>query len=122
MNLRRIRYSFALRWFWIRGGRTYGRWSPATMWRFATAPIRTIPTLDEILPKVCAEIEATPEQGAAIFDLSARRLFGISGPEWLERYSLGEYRGSDDPRVASLMMLIPFVQPVLVPARGGDPG
>lgn len=108
--LRRWRSDIGLRLFWIRSMIAYRR-PAASMWRFATAPISTIPTIDEILPKVCAEMETTYEQGAAILDLSARRLFGISGEEWMRRYDAGGFADADHMKVVSMEMLIPFARP-----------
>lgn len=56
-------------------------------------------------------IEATREQGEALFDRRARRLFGISGEEWLRRYDAGELADADHSRVVTMEMLIPFARP-----------
>ena len=54
--------------------------------------------------------EATREEGIALFDKRARKLFGISGEEWLRRWDAGDYRDSDDSNVVTLAMLIPFAR------------
>ncbi len=59
----------------------------------------------------CAEAEvreATPEEGRSILDLTARRLLGISGHEFLRRWDNGVYENNDDPSISSVAILIPF--------------
>lgn len=56
--------------------------------------------------------EASREEGRALFDRRARKLFGISGVEWLERYDRGDYRFSANPNVTTMVILIPFAWPV----------
>lgn len=57
---------------------------------------------------------ATKQEGADLFDYQARKLLGISGPEFLERWDAGEYRRVADPveagKVQRLAMLIPFAR------------
>jgi hypothetical protein len=67
-------------------------------------------SFDEMLPDVMAGMETTYEQGAAVLDLSARRLFGISGVEWLRRYDAGELDDADHLKLVSVEMLIPFAR------------
>jgi len=56
--------------------------------------------------------EISYEEGAAVFDKTARRLFGISGVEWLKRYDEDGWRDADHTKVVSMEMLIPFVRSV----------
>lgn len=54
----------------------------------------------------------TPDEGHDLFDEQARRLFGISGQEFLRRWDAGEYRaqvnGPDHVKLMQLVMLMPF--------------
>lgn len=56
--------------------------------------------------------EASREEGRILFDKNARRIFGISGVEWLRRYDAGELADADHTKVVSVAMLIPFARPV----------
>jgi hypothetical protein len=60
---------------------------------------------------------ATPEEGRALFDFQARKLLGISGDEFLQRWDRGEYRPVPDTpdgwKVGHLVMLIPFARRTL---------
>ncbi|GLW32306.1 hypothetical protein [Actinoplanes regularis] len=58
----------------------------------------------------CETPELTREEGLELFDRRARRLLDVSGEEFLRRWDAGEYMESDDPRVSSLAMLIPFAR------------
>ncbi len=57
----------------------------------------------------------TPEEGRALFDREAKRLFGISGEEFLRRWDAGEYREvfdvEDHYGVLMVATLIPWVRP-----------
>ncbi|MEU7904822.1 hypothetical protein [Actinoplanes sp. NPDC049118] len=50
------------------------------------------------------------EEGAALFDKTARRLLGIGSAEFLARWDRGEYEQSDDMAVTKVAMLIPFAR------------
>lgn len=55
--------------------------------------------------------EASAEEGAALFDKTARRLLGISGEEFLARWDRGEYEHEDERvAVTKVAMLIPFAR------------
>lgn len=58
----------------------------------------------------CDTPELTREEGQELFDRRARKLLGISGEEFLQRWDAGEYSDSDAPNVASLAVLIPFAR------------
>jgi hypothetical protein len=58
----------------------------------------------------CDTPELTREEGQDLFDRRATKLLGISGEEFLRRWDAGEYMDSDDPRVSSLGVLIPFAR------------
>lgn len=53
-----------------------------------------------------------PELGIALFDQESRRIVGIPGDEFLERWDAGEFRDWEDTpegrEVAYLILLIPF--------------
>lgn len=53
-----------------------------------------------------------PELGIALFDQEARRVVGISGDDFLERYDAGEFRDWEDTpegrKLSFLILLIPF--------------
>lgn len=55
--------------------------------------------------------EVTPEQGRAVFDIRCRRLLGISGETFLERWDSGVYSWDSEDGVTSVAMLIPFARP-----------
>ena len=46
-----------------------------------------------------------------MLDRAAREVLNISGEEFLARYDVGEYEGSDDPAITRVAMLIPFARP-----------
>jgi hypothetical protein len=52
------------------------------------------------------------ELGIALFDQEARRVVGISGDEFLERYDAGDFRDWEDTpegrKLSFLILLIPF--------------
>lgn len=56
-------------------------------------------------------IEATREQGEALFDRRCRRLLGISGSAFLEQWDAGEITWDSSTAVTSVAMLIPFARP-----------
>lgn len=58
----------------------------------------------------CDADELTREQGLELFDRRARKLLGISGEEFLRRWDSGDFMDSDDPKVSSLAVLIPFAR------------
>jgi hypothetical protein len=71
--------------------------------------VRTIFPADEGGVEVCELDEA---EGRELFDQTARKALGISGPEFLRRYDSGEY-GCGTGRCAEahhLIMLIPFAR------------
>ena len=59
--------------------------------------------------------ELSEEEGRALFDKEARRLFGMSGDEFLAKYDAGEI-DVDDPSIhnaaIAMEMLLPFVREV----------
>lgn len=54
--------------------------------------------------------ELTLEEGRELFDQRARKFLGISGEEFLRKWDAGEYMDSDDPKVSSMAVLIPFAR------------
>lgn len=56
--------------------------------------------------------ELTREEGIELFDLRARRCFGMSGEEWLRRYDADEFdfEGDDHCALISQEGLIPFTR------------
>ena len=54
--------------------------------------------------------ELTRAEGRELFDRNARSLLGISGDEFLQGWDAGDYMSSDDPKVSSLAVLIPFAR------------
>ncbi len=56
----------------------------------------------------------TPEEGRALFDREAKRLFGISGEEFLRRWDGGEYGPIPDTpegrKLGRMYTLISFVR------------
>lgn len=78
------------------------------------------PILDDAdLPEV---YEPTWDEGRAMFDDESRRLLGISGKEFLDRYDAGEFRGPEEDEVGRranhLIMLIPFARPMSIDDDG----
>jgi len=61
----------------------------------------------------CDVVELTEEEGRKFFDEVTRAELGMSGEEFLRRYDAGDFRGTDDPRVVGVIMLIPFARPVM---------
>lgn len=62
-------------------------------------------------PAISPVHEATPEEGRSLLDRCARRYLGISGEEFLRRYTAGEYNADlDAPGVQNVVALLPFVQ------------
>lgn len=51
--------------------------------------------------------ELTTEQQRDLLDREARRNLGISGEEFESRWTSGEFRGNDDPKVTQVAMLLP---------------
>jgi hypothetical protein len=58
-------------------------------------------------PLVPEPRELTAEEGRAAFDERARRLMGMSGPEFRRAWEAGELDANDD-RVLWLVMLLPL--------------
>lgn len=57
--------------------------------------------------------ELTDEEAFELFDCTVQRYLCISGEEFLSRYDAGEYaEGRQEPRVETLIMLIPLVRDV----------
>ena len=53
--------------------------------------------------------ELNAEEGRALFDKTARKLLGISGPEFLARSDRGDYDDEqENMAVTKVAMLIPF--------------
>lgn len=68
----------------------------------------TTQTSEETLPEVR---ELSAEEGAKLFDETARKLLGISGSEFLVRWDRGEYaHETDRMAVTKVAMLIPFAR------------
>lgn len=55
-------------------------------------------------------VEASREEGKAMFDRAAREALEISGDEFLAKWDAGEYEDIDDPAVTRVAMLIPFAR------------
>ena len=55
-------------------------------------------------------VELTREQGKELFDRRAWKLLGISGEDFLRRWDSGDFMNSDDPKVSTLAVLIPFTR------------
>ena len=55
-------------------------------------------------------VEATPEEGRELFERAAREVLNISGEDFLAKWDAGEYKGSDDPAITRVAMLIPFAR------------
>lgn len=51
--------------------------------------------------------ELTEAETWAIFDAESRRVLGISGEEFEERWRTGDLASSDDPSVTRVAMLLP---------------
>jgi len=60
----------------------------------------------------CDVVELTEEEGRKFFDEVTRAELGMSGEEFLRRYDAGDFKGTDDPRVVGVSMLIPFARRV----------
>lgn len=61
-------------------------------------------------PEVIVE-EASAEEAHDIFDSAARRLVGMSGREFLERYDDGEIvEDAASPGVTELVTMLPFAR------------
>lgn len=55
--------------------------------------------------------ELSPEEGMRLFDNAAKYYLEISGQEFLERLSTGEFDDPDvDPDVAQVLALVPFAR------------
>jgi hypothetical protein len=71
-----------------------------------------IPPIDEI----------SDEEARAYFDAQARRLLGVSGDEFLDRYEAGEYWGETDfdryHKINELIMIMPFACEVTIDDDG----
>ena len=66
--------------------------------------------------------ELSDEEARAYFDEQARRLLGISGEEFLDRYEAGEYWGETDfdryHKINELIMIMPFGAEVAIDDDG----
>jgi hypothetical protein len=66
--------------------------------------------------------EISDEEARAYFDAQARRLLGISGDEFLDRYEAGEYWGETDfdryHKINKLIMIMPFACEVSIDDDG----
>ena len=51
--------------------------------------------------------ELTPEEQTEQLEREARRLLNVGAKEFARRWHAGEYRGSDDPKVTQVAMLLP---------------
>jgi hypothetical protein len=67
----------------------------------------TTKTPGDVVPEVR---ELSAEEGAALFDKTARKLLGVSGDEFLDRWDRGEFDGDDRTAVTKVAMLIPFAR------------
>ncbi len=54
--------------------------------------------------------ELTQEAARELFDQQARLYLGIGREEYLRRLDAGELASNDEPRVAHLMLLLPFAR------------
>ena len=80
-------------------------------------PVQTPDADEAALPPVR---RATPEEGMAMLERQAQRNLGIGAEEFLRRWYGGFYAGdADQPGVASVAMLLSFVQdsPLVRPYR-----
>jgi len=50
----------------------------------------------------------SPDEGRAILDRVAQRHLGMSGDEFRQRWTAGEFAGSRDPGVTRVAMLLPL--------------
>lgn len=50
----------------------------------------------------------SPDEGRAILNRVAQRNLGMSGDEFRQRWTAGEFTGSKDPRVTRVAMLLPL--------------
>jgi hypothetical protein len=68
----------------------------------------TTRTSGDVVPEVR---ELSAEEGAVLFDKTARKLLGISGDEFLARWDRGEYEQEEERMaVTKVAMLIPFAR------------
>lgn len=67
----------------------------------------TTRTSGDVVPEVQ---ELSVEDGAALFDKTARKLLGISGDEFLVRWDRGDYENEERMTVTKVAMLIPFAR------------
>ena len=67
----------------------------------------TTRTSDDLVPEVH---EVSADEGAALFDKTARKLLGIPGGEFLARWDRGEYTDDERTAVTKVAMLIPFAR------------
>ncbi|GAA2660922.1 hypothetical protein [Paractinoplanes durhamensis] len=68
----------------------------------------TTRTDGDVVPEVH---EVSAEEGAALFDRTARRLLGVSGEEFLARWDRGDYADEqENMNVTKVAMLIPFAR------------
>jgi hypothetical protein len=74
-------------------------------------PVHHTPARVLAKPEPLRAVELTRAEGRAMFDREARRITGMSGEEFLEKYDRGEI-AEIDPDVMGLLMLLPFVREV----------
>ena len=67
----------------------------------------TTRTSDDLVPEIH---EVSAEEGAALFDKTARKLLGISGDEFLARWDRGDYTDDERTAVTKVAMLVPFTR------------
>jgi len=68
----------------------------------------TTRTSGNVVPEVH---ELSVEEGAALFDKTARKLLGISAQEFLARWDRGDYEDErENMAVTKVAMLIPFAR------------
>ena len=51
--------------------------------------------------------EMAPGAVEVLLDREARKVLGISGTEFAEKWAAGEYMDADDPRITDLAILLP---------------
>lgn len=52
-------------------------------------------------------VELTDEEMAELVDREARRLLNISGEEFIQKWTAGDYANESDPHVTQVAMLLP---------------
>ncbi len=61
-------------------------------------------------PETIPVVEASREEGIALFDRAARETLSMSGHEFLRRWDCGEWADEEDPEVMSVAMLVGFAR------------